>query len=663
MRLKEIHIKGFKSFADGVRLRFEGGITGVVGPNGCGKSNFVDAMRWVLGEQRARILRTERMHQLIFNGTKDRKALHLAEVTINLDQTKNLLPTEHQNLEVTRRIYRSGESEYAINGIPARLKDITDLMLDSGMSTEAYSIIELKMIEEILSNKESARRQLFEHAAGIAKFKSQRKEAIHRLRHAEADLKRIADLIHELEQNLGTLERQAKRALKYKHKQRRYTLMRSLQASGHAQQLEARQKDLERQLHQEEGRRRELHSQLHTLDAAYTSEKKGYEEKEKKLQQAQRTLNEADQQLQEVKQSLALSKSQSLQLSQRKSELERDIKKQKHQETEGAARVRALEAELKAAETLSTQTRTGLEEASALQTQHQKVLEAAEASFNELKKETTQKQADLQQLHHQKQLKEAQLYQLKEQQKQLDEAISAQNASDLELKEQQRTLALRVEGAEQRLGELFEAEQSIRKRISAQEQLTEERRSALRSIHQKIQQKEEQIKWIEEISAKMEGASASIRWLRKTQSYAAPLLMEILEINPVYAEALTMYLAPVAQHFIVEQSAEAEGIIEELRKEAQGQASFFILEEIKLLGSTEVANPPSDLTSARAQVRCDAAYTVLCDWLLQEVYIVKDRATAHSGRAIINKDGTWIYETGTLRGGHRSKQLPSDVWV
>ena len=146
MQLSKLEIKGFKSFGDKVTINFDEGITGIVGPNGCGKSNIVDSIRWVLGEQSSKTLRSEKMENVIFNGTKKRKPTQLAEVSLTFNNTKNLLPTEYSHVTLTRRYYRSGESEYLLNGVVCRLKDITNLFLDTGIASNSYSIIELKMV-------------------------------------------------------------------------------------------------------------------------------------------------------------------------------------------------------------------------------------------------------------------------------------------------------------------------------------------------------------------------------------------------------------------------------------------------------------------------------------------------------------------------------------
>jgi len=181
MRLSTLEIKGFKSFADKTVIHFNNDITGIVGPNGCGKSNIVDAIRWVLGEQKPTILRSDKMENLIFNGSKARRSSSLAEVSLTFDNTKNILPTEYAKVTVSRLFYRNGESEYRLNNVPCRLKDITSIFMDTGIGSDSYAIIELKMIDQILNNKDNSRQKLFEQAAGIEKYKTHKKHTLQKL--------------------------------------------------------------------------------------------------------------------------------------------------------------------------------------------------------------------------------------------------------------------------------------------------------------------------------------------------------------------------------------------------------------------------------------------------------------------------------------------------
>ncbi len=215
MYLARLEIYGFKTFAQKVDLRFDDGITNIVGPNGCGKSNVVDALRWSLGEQKMSVLRSEKLENVIFNGTTSRKPLNVAEVSVTVHNTKNILPVEYTEVKITRRIYRSGESEYYLNNMPCRLKDINDLLMDTGMGADAYSVIELKMVEQILSDNTEDRRRMFEEAAGITKYKQRRKQTLRKLDETRTDLTRVNDIIAEIEKNVNSLKRQTQKAKRY----------------------------------------------------------------------------------------------------------------------------------------------------------------------------------------------------------------------------------------------------------------------------------------------------------------------------------------------------------------------------------------------------------------------------------------------------------------
>src|ERR1700750_1047752 len=215
MKLKQLEIKGFKSFADKTTLHFDEGITGIIGPNGCGKSNIIDSIRWVIGEQKISQLRSENLEALVFNGSKTRSASGLAEVSLTFENTKNFLPTEFHEVSVTRRFFKNGESEYRLNDVSCRLKDIHNLFLDTGVSNDSYAIIELGMVDDIIKDKEGSRRRMLEQAAGISIYKTRKKEAKQKLEATLGDISRIDDLLFEIGNNLRTLESQARKAERY----------------------------------------------------------------------------------------------------------------------------------------------------------------------------------------------------------------------------------------------------------------------------------------------------------------------------------------------------------------------------------------------------------------------------------------------------------------
>ncbi|UCC45655.1 MAG: AAA family ATPase, partial [Candidatus Zixiibacteriota bacterium] len=215
MYLKKLDIIGFKSFATKTTIHFSNGITAIVGPNGCGKTNILDALRWVLGEQKVTLLRGSKMEEVIFNGTRDMKPLGMAEVTLSLVNNRGLLPTEYTEVQITRRLFRSGESEYLLNKVPCRLKDITELFYDTGVGAHSYSVIQQDMIEAVISDKAEERRFLFEEAAGITKYKQRKKAAIRKLEATENDFLRLNDIYAEVKTQVNSLRRQQKKAERY----------------------------------------------------------------------------------------------------------------------------------------------------------------------------------------------------------------------------------------------------------------------------------------------------------------------------------------------------------------------------------------------------------------------------------------------------------------
>jgi chromosome segregation protein len=212
MVLKTLQLQGFKSFADKTVIDFHSGVTGIVGPNGCGKSNIVDAIKWVLGETSAKALRGGEMADVIFNGTDRRQPHGLAEVTLTFSDCEKALGIDYNEVSITRRVYRDGKGEYALNGTQCRLRDINSLFMDTGVGQSAYSIMEQGKIDQLLSSKPEDRRAVFEEAAGITKFKTQKREAIRKLDYTDANLLRVTDIIAELKRQITSMQRQAAKA-------------------------------------------------------------------------------------------------------------------------------------------------------------------------------------------------------------------------------------------------------------------------------------------------------------------------------------------------------------------------------------------------------------------------------------------------------------------
>src|ERR1700712_3879996 len=292
MQLTSLEIKGFKSFGDKITINFNEGVTAIVGPNGCGKSNVVDSIRWVLGEQSTRMLRSEKMENVIFNGSKSRKPGNLAEVSLTFDNTKNILPTDFSQVTLTRKLYRTGESEYRLNDVQCRLKDITYLFLDTGIGADSYSIIELKMIDEIINNKEGSRRNLFEEASGISKYKLRKKQTFNKLKDTEADLERVEDLLSEIEKNLKTLENQAKKTERYYKLRDQYKTLSIMLASFRIISFSESLNKFDEQEQKQRGEKLGIVAQIDLLEATLQQQKTDSLTREKNLSTQQKATNE-----------------------------------------------------------------------------------------------------------------------------------------------------------------------------------------------------------------------------------------------------------------------------------------------------------------------------------------------------------------------------------
>ena len=286
MYLKSIEMQGFKSFANKMNLQFHEGITGIVGPNGSGKSNVADAVRWVLGEQSAKSLRGGNMQDVIFSGTETRKPLGYASVAITFDNTDHKLNIDFNEVTVTRRLYRSGESEYLLNGAACRLKDINELFYDTGIGKEGYSIIGQGQIDRILSGKPEERRELFDEAAGIVKFKRRKAATQKKLADEQQNLVRVTDILSELTRQLGPLERQSETARVYLKKKEELKL---LDVNMFLMELERIREDLGKI-----DQRYEIASgELQETKEAFEQTKQEYDRLEKELETLDATIHEA----------------------------------------------------------------------------------------------------------------------------------------------------------------------------------------------------------------------------------------------------------------------------------------------------------------------------------------------------------------------------------
>lgn len=297
MRLKQLSVKGFKSFADKTLVNFDEAITGVIGPNGCGKSNIIDSIRWVIGEQKISALRSENMEALVFNGSKKRSPSGMAEVSLIFENTKNLLPTEFSTVSITRRFYRNGDSEYRLNDVACRLKDINNLFMDTGISSNSYSMIDSGMVDDVIKDRENSRRKMLEQAAGITVYKTRKKEAKQKLDGTAQDLSRIEDLLFEINNQLKTLENQARKAARYQEYKKQYKELSIELAKAALSGFNDSYHELNERQTQQSDLKIQLETEITTQEANLLKEKSSHAGKEKELQELQLKFNQLKDQL------------------------------------------------------------------------------------------------------------------------------------------------------------------------------------------------------------------------------------------------------------------------------------------------------------------------------------------------------------------------------
>src|SRR5580698_10466734 len=292
MYLQSLELFGFKSFAPKTKLEFHRGVTAVVGPNGCGKSNVLDAMRWVLGEQSAKALRGGEMSDVIFSGTDSRAAVGMAEVSMTFSECEEQLGLDWHEVTITRRVFRDGGSEYLLNKTPCRLKDIQQLFMDTGIGRTAYSIMEQGKIDMILSSRPEDRRAIFEEAAGITKYKSQKKEALRKLEATDANLLRLSDIIKEVKRQIGSLQRQAGKARRYQALIADLKLLETHAAKRQFDSLAEQQESTAAELARLADRQIECEQEIESRESEVAVQRAALDEMEQRLNSARQGVND-----------------------------------------------------------------------------------------------------------------------------------------------------------------------------------------------------------------------------------------------------------------------------------------------------------------------------------------------------------------------------------
>jgi len=649
MQLTQLEIKGFKSFGDKITINFNDGVTAIVGPNGCGKSNVVDAIRWVLGEQSTRMLRSEKMENIIFNGTKTRKPSNLAEVSLTFDNTKNILPTDFTKVTITRKLYRSGESEYRLNDVQCRLKDITDLFLDTGIGSDSYSIIELKMIDEIIANKDNSRRALFEEASGISKYKLRKKQTFNKLKDTEADLSRVEDLLFEIEKNLKTLENQAKKAERYYRLKEQYKTLSLNLASyriiGFRESL-TRLEDKEQQHSVESSG---INTEISNLEAFLQKVKFENLNLEKNLSIQQKATNEFIAKIRTYESDKKLKNEQLRFLEDKRTRLSEELEKDQNQLNHVFYNQKRLNEEHLQESEILEKLRISTEN------QHQGIIE--------LRSEQQKSKAALDTISIENNELQNQVYKLEKEiailniQKEALHQESSRNMADTESKEIELNefnkviseLRSILESKQSDYIQNKELEDELDRQIHRSTEYLKEQKEIINHESRKLDSKQNEYNLTKSMVDNLEGFPESIRFLKKNAGWTkqAPLFSDILFCREEYRIAIENYLEPVMNHYVVESQAEAVQAIQLLNDSSRGRANFFILEALNLAPKRpSVITGRKDLIPALEIIDTDNKYRPLCEMLLYNVYLLQSGEENEFRSALPSEQVVILSKTG-----------------
>ena len=666
MYLSKLEIIGFKSFAQKTSLGFDSGISAIVGPNGCGKTNIVDSIRWVLGEQRYSALRSEKMEDVIFNGTKSRKPLGMAEASLVIENTKGVLPSEYTQVTVGRRVYRSGESEYLLNKVPCRLKDIQDLFMDTGMGADAYSVIELKMVESILSDRTDERRHLFEEAAGVTKYKHRRKAAYRKLESVQADLIRVNDIVTEVQKAVAALERQAKKAEQHQGvKNRLKSLELDLMEREYAQ-LHSRRVPLEERLAGLRSERLAIDETLLQEESRLEKLRKAVGILEFRLAEAQRDASRQSEQVSRVEQ-------RNLIAMERRKALDDTIVRIERERT-------SLKEEADSLEAHKTHMAVRLDEYRLEETEITGRLDDARARLARLEGALGVKRSELQNFSERT---IALVHDIAERQSEEEkkrgrmENLHGRSArSDEEI----RSYEEEVEKLELEIARFLDEDRKLRRRFTEEEMKyydaeasrneLKERIDALMAgeidLRAELERRTAKKEFLQGLIQSGEGLSEGVKFLSSVDQWSGRGIVTVADA--AYAEerfraAIEAAIGDFGGMIVVRSAADAEKAMVLLKKQNRGKATFVCLDAVPEISSIQTISPHPGLVGwASALVQCDPQYRALYRFILDRILVVQDREV---GKAIVRNvagvrcvtlDGEILTGMGIARGGSRRQE-------
>lgn len=661
--LKRIEIAGFKSFADKTVIDFENSVTAVVGPNGSGKSNITEAIRWVLGEQSAKSLRGGKMPDIIFAGSDSRKPLNVAEVTVLLDNTDHYLPLDYQEISVTRRYRRTGESDFFINKQPCRLKDIQELFLDSGLGKESFSIISQGKVEAIFSSKPEDRRGIFEEAAGVLKYKQRKKKAEQKLFETEDNLSRVQDIIYELQEQLTPLAEQSEIAKKFLQLKEELTQTDIALMITEINVAKKEWEEKQTQLTQFNQELTKLATRIQSQEAVLSEKRKQNAKKDRQIEKGQQSL-------------LALSE----RLKQAEGQKDVLIERTKHtQKSTQEYQASLAEAQKKVAhfeelqEKLTKETtekETEIQEAQQQLMKTQQELEKYQKSTKELLSELRDQYVDLMQeqanVGNELKYLERQYLQETSKSKQTLAKQSEVEASVLALSSQKQELSEKQANLQQALVKnQHELEEVQTKGKTVQTKLTNEQPKMYQLMNQ-VQQLKARQKSLQEIQENYFGFYQGVRLVLQHKQQLSGIVgavAELIDVPSSFTLAIETALGGAAQHVIVENEHDARQAITYLKKQRGGRATFLPLTTIKPRQLpahvlSQAAAVDGFLGIASEQVTFPAEIQTVVHNLLGTILLAKDLTSANAiaqtiryQYRVVSLEGDVMNAGGSMTGG------------
>jgi chromosome segregation protein len=664
MYLKSIEVHGFKSFANKITFQFHNGITAIVGPNGSGKSNVGDAVRWVLGEQSAKQLRGSSMQDVIFAGTETRKPMGYASVSITLDNADHRLPVAYDEVTVTRRVYRSGESEYLLNGTQVRLKDINEMFYDTGIGKEGYSIIGQGQIEKILSGKPEERRELFDEAAGIVKFKRRKNTAQKKLEAERQNLVRVNDILSELTRQLGPLEKQAETARIYLQKRdelKRYDVNLFLL------EFERLRNDLQTL----EEKRSHAEGELADTKEAYEKAREEYEQQEAQMEELDRILQEKrevvsqgqlrrqqfENQIQLLGEQINTARTSDEHLQSRIGSIRQQIEEHEAQEREAAQELAQLKA--------------SLFETSGKEAEAQKAVDAVRSEITALEQEIEQGKRSIIDLLNQRATVKGRLqrYGAMLEQAQIRKAQITQEALKLKSEKNEQEIVYQEVSEEYdavctRIEQLTAQSDEVNEKLAAVQQLLQQFNRRMETEQADYHREASRLESLRNIAERYDGYGNSIRRVMEQKDRNPGILgvvADIIKVDKAYEIAIETALGGSIQNIVTDTEETAKRQIEFLKKNKYGRATFLPLSGITGRGgfsTPQALKEPGVVGLASALVTADAKYAELIQFLLGKTVVVDhvDHAIAlarkyrHSLR-IVTADGELLSPGGSMSGG------------